>query len=79
MIILIPFLVLTALTWIVVAFNTDDSAVSEVQAELEEEVEVEELGMSKHNSANPKSYGQQPAESVFDGTVAGFLAAVHGS
>ena len=76
-IILIPLLVLVGLAGVITAVNMGDSTVSEVQAEPEEVSEVEELEMSRHNPANPKSYGQQAIESSFDGTIEGFLASVH--
>ena len=75
-VILIPLLVLAG---VITAVNMGKSPDTEVQAEPEEVAEVEELEMSRHNPANPKSYGQLPGESAFDGTVAGFLAEVHQS
>ena len=78
-IILIPMLVLAGLAGIILAVNTGDSTATEAQEEPEEVAEVEELEMSRHNPANPKSYGQQPARSAFDGTVDGFLSEVYQS
>lgn len=78
-VILIPLLVLAGLAGVITAVNMGESPVTEVQPEPEEVAEVEELEMSRHNPANPKSYGQLPGESAYDGTVAGFLAEVHQS